>query len=151
MPEMQEASPNGTVASTIREGTKLGSSIASMSASQAITLVFVLAIVFIGIIAAGALYELKEVMIRAEKRADEREAEGYRWQGDQAERNRKMTMEESERNRKLMMDERAKDRQVVSENTSTLKKLEAAFVDNTAVLKKLEAAIVKKGGGIMDP
>ena len=96
---------------------------------------------FVGTIAGSALYELKEVMIRAEKRADEREAEGYRWQGDQA-----------ERNRKVLSEERAKDRQTIQDNTATLKKVEAAITDNTVTLKKLEAAIVaKKTGGIMDP
>lgn len=105
-------------------------------------MLFILVTVFIGLIAGGALYELKEVMIRAEKRADEREADGHRWQGEQAERNRKFTA-----------DERAKDRQTSIENIATFKKVEAAIMDNTVTLKKLEAAIVaKKGGGsVMDP
>lgn len=143
MPEVQDMPPNGPLASGFREGTKAAGFLANMSPTQVITLLFVLGTVFIGLIAGGALYELKEAMIRAEKRADERDADGYLWQAEQAERNRKFTA-----------DERAKDRQTSIENIATLKKIETAIIENTVTLKKLEAAIIiaKKGGGsVMDP
>jgi len=142
-----EVPPTGVVAATTREVTKIVGEVKGMSSSQVINLIFILFSVFIGITAGIALYELKDVMIRTEKRSDDREAEGYRWQVEQAEKNRKFTA-----------DERAKDRQVLADNIAALKKLEATVSDNIATLKKVEGALTdlskaimtKKQPGIMD-
>lgn len=134
-PVYQEPPAQGPVGSGIREAVRAGSFVTALSPAQVITLLFTASSVFLGVIAGGALYELKEVMLRTEKRADEREAEGYRWQAEQAERNRKATAEE-----------RAKDRQTLVETSTTLKKVEAAIMS-------LERAITAKKsttGGIMD-
>lgn len=142
-----EVPPNGVVAATTREVTKIVGEVKGMSSSQVINLIFILFSAFIGIIAGIALYELKDVMIRTEKRSDDREAEGYRWQAEQAEKSRKSTA-----------DEKAKDRQVLADNIAALKKLETTVADNIATLKKVEGALAdlskaimtKKQPGIMD-
>lgn len=133
-----EMPPNGMVASTTREVTKVIGEVKGMSSSQVINLIFIVFSAFIGVIAGIALYELKDVMIRTERRSDDREAEGYRWQAEQAEKNRRFTA-----------DQREKDRQIIADNTATLKKVEGSVSDNIATLKKVEGALTDLTKAIM--